>query len=279
MMSPFNIPSHTVHLFLCILIALLISFNKTKATPTFRDNQCPNTCSYTSKSTYESNLNKVFSSLSSDANNPNNNGFDYSKAGNTAPDIANGIYLCCGDLSNDDCQDCVATATKEAVQRCPNQKTAIIWYDECMLYYSNQTFTFSNVDQSVREIFYNTQTMTDTNHFKEVLEVVMNDIATRASSSESGKKFATRQANLSPFQRMYSLAQCTPDLSVSTCNTCLRDAISNLPICCDGRQGAIVWFPSCYVSYELYQFYQLTTTAPPPSSPGKPHLLSLVWIE
>ncbi|KAL7213404.1 hypothetical protein ACSBR2_016011 [Camellia fascicularis] len=252
-----------VLLFFCILSLLSL---RIKATPNFLYSNCPNTTTYTPNSTYKSNLNTIFSNLFSSSFNTNN-GFDYSKAGGTAPDIAYGLFLCRGDVSADICQDCVVTATNEVVQRCPASKVAISWYDECMLRYSNQSFTFSVSDEASLGYnkLLNTQNVTDQINFREVWGGVMDDIATRASNGESGKKFASREANFSVRQTLYSLAQCTPDLTVSDCNTCLRDAISNISICCDGSEGARVLFPSCNIRYELYPFYYFATTAPPPS--------------
>ncbi|KAL7244096.1 hypothetical protein ACSBR1_016348 [Camellia fascicularis] len=88
----------------------------------------------------------------------------------------------------------------------------------------------------------------------------MDDVATRASN-QSGKKFATREANLSVLQTLYCQAQCTLDLIVSDCNTCLRDAISKFASCCDGNMGARTLFPSCNIMYELYPFYNVSATA------------------
>ncbi|KAL7213420.1 hypothetical protein ACSBR2_016026 [Camellia fascicularis] len=157
-----------------------------------------------------------------------NNGFDYSKAGSTAPDIAYCLFLCRGDVSADICQDCVVSATNEVVQRCPTSKVVISW---------------------------NIQNVTDQIHFREAWGGVMDHVATRASNSESGKKFASREANFSVLQTLYSLAQCTPNLTT----------ISNISICCDGNKGARILFPSCNIRYELYPFYDFATTAPLPS--------------
>ena len=68
-------------------------------------------------------------------------------------------------------------------------------------------------------------------------------------------------------QTLYSLVQCTPDLSGTDCNNCLQDAIKILPSCCSGKQGGRIVFPSCNLRYELYQFYETVATVPPPS-PG-----------
>ncbi|CAL5344691.1 unnamed protein product [Camellia sinensis] len=250
-------------LFFCILICFLSL--RTKATPTFFDLMCPNTTTYTPNSTYQSNLDTLFSSLSSNST-TTTNGFSNSTAGLSPPDIAYGLFLCRGDVSTDVCQDCVSTATKEVVKKCPNSKDVIIWYDVCMLRYSNQSI-FSIADESVIFISDNTQKVTDPNRFDDVLGIIMHDIATRASNGVSGKKFATSEANFTSLQKVYGLAQCTPDLNAMECNKCLWECISNFPSCCDGKQGARILFPSCNARYELYRFYNAAGTAPAPPPP------------
>ncbi|KAE8715160.1 hypothetical protein F3Y22_tig00110186pilonHSYRG00076 [Hibiscus syriacus] len=68
------------------------------------------------------------------------------------------------------------------------------------------------------------------------------------------------------------------DLTTSDCNTRLRQAISDLPVCCDGKQGGRVLTPRCNIRYELYPFYNQSAVSlppppfvltPPPTSPGK----------
>ncbi|CAL5410961.1 unnamed protein product [Camellia sinensis] len=251
-------------LFFCILICFLSL--RTKATPTFFDLMCPNTTTYTPNSTYQSNLDTLFSSLSSNSTTTTTNGFSNSTAGLSPPDIAYGLFLCRGDVSTDVCQDCVSTATKEVVKKCPKSKDVIIWYDVCMLRYSNQSI-FSIADESVIFISDNTQKVTDPNRFDDVLGIIMHDIATRASNGVSGKKFATSEANFTSLQKVYGLAQCTPDLNAMECNKCLWECISNFPSCCDGKQGARILFPSCNARYELYRFYNAAGTAPAPPPP------------
>ncbi|KAL7213352.1 hypothetical protein ACSBR2_015966 [Camellia fascicularis] len=277
MITPFNIS--TIDLFLCIVFLLSL---KTKATPTYLAIHCPNT-TYTPNSTYQSNLNTLFSSLSSNST-TTTNGFSNSTAGLNPPDTAYGLFLCRGDVSTAVCQDCVSFATTDVVQKCPNSKVVTIWYDECMLRYSNQSI-FSISDQSVWVILNVKQSVADLTRFREVLGGVMDGIATQASNGGSVKKFATSQANFSSLQTLYGLGQCTPDLTVSDCNTCFRNGISNFPSCCDGNQGARVLFPSCNVRYEFYPFYNVTATATPPppppaaaSSPGKGGMSTQVLV-
>ncbi|KAH7837399.1 hypothetical protein Vadar_013398 [Vaccinium darrowii] len=238
------------------------------ADPTFLFLDCPNTTStYAPNSTYQTNLNTLFSVLSSNSN--ASNGFYNFTAGTSPPDVAYGLYLCRGDVSAAVCQDCVGFATTDVVKQCPTSKRATIWYDECMLRYSNQSI-FS-VPEIGGGVMWNLQNVTNVTRLNEVLGEVMDDIANRASSDDSGKKFATREVNYSLLQPMYGLAQCTPDLSDSQCYTCLRNCISEFPSCCNAKQGGRVLFHSCNVRYEMYPFYNVSFgAASPPPSPVLP---------
>ena len=51
--------------------------------------------------------------------------------------------------------------------------------------------------------------------------------------------FATKEAMFSSSLTLYSLVQCTPDLSSFDCNKCLEGAKANLPTYCSGKQGAM----------------------------------------
>jgi hypothetical protein len=58
-------------------------------------------------------------------------------------DTSNGIYglfLCRGDVNSTTCQSCVSYASQDIISRCPSTRTATIWFDECMLRYSNSNF-------------------------------------------------------------------------------------------------------------------------------------------
>ncbi|KAJ9169028.1 hypothetical protein P3X46_020498 [Hevea brasiliensis] len=237
--------------------------------PTYLYHFCSNTTTFTANSTYQANLNLLLSSLSSNSTG-NNTGF-YSTSTGRDPDDIYGLFLCRGDITSDACQTCVTLATTEIVQRCPVEKEAITWYDQCLLRYSNQSF-FSIMSEQPMVYMWNTQNITDQDRFNELLSNSMNDAATEAASASSGaKKFAVNESNFTAFQKLYNLAQCTPDISSSDCNRCLQVAISNLPSCCGGKQGGRVLSPSCNIRYEIYPFYNATTPrAPPPSPPVVP---------
>jgi hypothetical protein len=176
------------------------------------------------------------------------------------------IFLCRGDVSTEMCEKCVANATQLLVNKCSWERTAVVWYDECLVRYSNESI-FSTVAVRPRVSLLNTQNITEQDRFNQLLNKTMTELASQASNFPTGaKKFGTKEVNFSQFQNLYNLVQCTPDLSSADCNSCLQAAINRLPICCDGKQGGRVLFPSCNVRYELYQFYN-ESTAPAPA-PG-----------
>jgi hypothetical protein len=264
-----KMPSFKFLIFLSSLfvISLLSLASGNEAAPTYNFNFCSGTA-FTDNSTYQSDLDLVLSSLSSNATLVT--GFSNASAGEVS-----GLFLCRGDVNTRVCQDCVAYAAKEILQRCPFQFGAIIWYDECLLRYSNESI-FSTINywpgQSLSNLLFIQEA--EKERFIRLMDSTWNSLTTRASNSVTGKKFATEEvefnSSLAVSQTLYSLVQCTPDLSVSDCYNCLRVAIGNLPLYSDGRQGGRVLLPSCNIRLEVYPFYNFTaaSSAFPPLPPG-----------
>jgi hypothetical protein len=254
--------------FSTVLLSLLSLAIITQAQdPTFLYPNCPNTTTFTRNSTYQANLNLLLSSLSSNATRNNINGF-YNVSAGQDPDAVYGMFLCRGDVSNSVCRNCVNFAAKDVLERCPIEKVAMIWYDECELRYSNRNI-FSTVDQDFTLFMMSPNNVTvQPDRFNQLVATTINDIAARAASAPSGaKKFAVQQVNYTGIQKLYTLVQCTPDLSTPDCSRCLEGAISKLGNCCNRKQGGRVIFPSCNFRYELYEFYNATAAAeaaPPP---------------
>ncbi|XP_056158607.1 G-type lectin S-receptor-like serine/threonine-protein kinase At1g61370 isoform X3 [Syzygium oleosum] len=245
------------------LLFFFINFLGTESAPTFLRHYCPNTTLFTPNSTYQSNLNALLSSLSSAATD-NADGFANAIAGQNPPDQVYGIFLCRGDVDAATCSNCVATGKQDILQRCPNRRVSVIWYDECMLRYSDES-VYSVMEQVPSLTMYHTGNITYPTRFMQVLGETMETITARASVQKSGKKVAVAEANFTSLQKLYTLAQCTPDLVVSECNTCLRAAIAGLP---QGKQGGRLFTPSCSMRFELYQFYNASAMAallPPPN--------------
>nr|GMD91806.1 cysteine-rich receptor-like protein kinase 25 [Ipomoea batatas] len=111
-----------------------------------------------------------------------------------------------------------------------------------MLRYSEKSM-LGILDQSVWLAWRNDDNDTQPNTYMKLVGNLLDQIVSRASNG-SGKKFAVLEANFSPFERVYALGQCTPDLSNVDCQICFRNVIAMLPRCCYGAVGARAVFPS-----------------------------------
>ncbi|XP_060675531.1 cysteine-rich receptor-like protein kinase 25 [Ziziphus jujuba] len=241
---------------LVVAVSILSSYltMTTEATPTYHYHFCSNTTTFNLNSPYKSNLDIVLSNLSSNAAQESDFIFFRADAGdNGTSNYVYGIYLCRGDVNSAICHDCVLTSIEYARQKCSVEKEVIIWYDECMLRYSNQSFQ-STMSASPSFCMWNTQNATESDKFKQEVEKTMNECGSKAA--KSAKKFMVQEADISGFDTIYSLVQCTQDLSIHDCTKCLQYATSSFPPLLDGKEGARVFLPSCIIRYELYPFYE-----------------------
>ncbi|KAJ6767274.1 CYSTEINE-RICH REPEAT SECRETORY PROTEIN [Salix purpurea] len=228
--------------FVALLSLLSLATITQSQDPSFLYDVCNNETTYTSNSTYQANLNLLLSSLVSNATRNNLNGFYNSSVG-LDPDEVHGLFLCRGDVSKKCLPELCRLGCQIGNPTLP----------------SSESGHFMNI-------------ASEPGRFNRLVATTMNDTVTLATSATSGaKKFAVKEVYFNEFQNLYSLVQCTPDLSTSDCNRCLRIAISTLPSCCSQTPGARVLYPSCNVRYEIYEFYNTTAVAlesPPPPPPA-----------
>ncbi|XP_062163017.1 cysteine-rich receptor-like protein kinase 44 [Alnus glutinosa] len=225
---------------------------------------CSNTNTFTPNSTFQSNLAQLLSSLSSNAR--LEGGFYNNTVGQNTADAVYGLFLCRGDLDVQDCLDCVAGEIQDlSLQYCVKGKQAVIWYEECMVRYSDQYF-FSTMNTQPSRVQSSIDNISDPDRFIQLLMAMMNGLVSRVTNVGIGaKKFATKEANFSGSQILYTLEQCTPDLSSSDCSKCIQEGITLMQKCCSGYQGVRVMFPSCRIRYEMYQFYTMTNASTSPA--------------
>jgi len=232
------------------LLTLLVSLITTEAAPTYADHTCSNSSFFTPNSTNQANLNLLLSALSSNA----------TKAGQAPPDVVIGRLLCRADLTPDLCQNCISTAMTDIRNRCPSDKVGLIWYDECTLQYSNESYLNDQVP--FENLPTSTQNVLELDRFNALLSTTMKSLATRSANSQSDKKFGSAEVKFTGSQTLYCMVQCSPEMSADLCMRCLESAVGSLPQCCSGKQGGKVLLPSSNIRYELYPFYNLTAVSP-----------------
>ncbi|KAH0885228.1 hypothetical protein HID58_061324 [Brassica napus] len=236
--------------------------------PKFLKSSCPNTTTYSRNSTYYNNLTTLLYFLSSrNASHPT--GFQNATSGQ-GPDRVNGLFLCRGDVSLEDCRNCVTFSVKESLTRCPIQREVVLYYHKCMLRYANQDIFSTLQMEEAQTMFSNIIIPTNQQErFRELVLSMMNNAAAEAAASS--KKFGARETNYAAFQSVYGLVQCTPDLTTRDCSRCLETSINQLPTTSTGSR---ILFPSCNSRYESYPFFNKSAAStfslplPPPVSPG-----------
>ncbi|KAK2644372.1 hypothetical protein Ddye_019567 [Dipteronia dyeriana] len=250
-----------------MIFVLLLSLSSSMITftgaaePTYVNHACSDN-KFTRNSTYQSNMNTLLSSFPSNAS--RSNGFYKTTTGHD-PNRVYGLFQCRGDVTTTTCQDCVDFASTDTIQRCPDQKGNIIWYDECLLHYSDSSIIYTSGLNNGPLMANGTEVTIEPSRFHQLMLEIMREAATQAANDP--KRFATRKGNSTTSQPLYGLVQCTQDLSNTDCSRCLEESIANLRA---GRMGGRSLIPNCYSRYELYLFYNENMTAslppPPPSS-------------
>ncbi|KAF7116592.1 hypothetical protein RHSIM_RhsimUnG0023600 [Rhododendron simsii] len=208
---------------------------------------CSSSGNFAANGPYEANLNTLMSYLYLTAP---LTGFASGSVGQSY-NQANGLALCRGDVNTTDCRSCLAEAGSEIRTLCPYNEAAIIWYDECELKYSNLDF-FGKIDNENKFYMWNLKNVSDPIYFNENTKELLRKLAEEAYGSP--KMYASGELKIGEDEKLYGLVQCTRDLSSIDCKKCIDEAISELPSCCDGKEGGRVMGGSCNARYEIYPF-------------------------
>ncbi|KAJ0983295.1 hypothetical protein J5N97_011550 [Dioscorea zingiberensis] len=252
-------------LFLLSLIFLQVS--PSLSDPLYRS--CGST-KYTANSTYESNLLALLPSL---VYYGSDQGFYKNIVGRVLDQIY-ALSLCRGDTNTSSCWSCLDLARQNALQFCAYNKATIIYYDNCLLRYSNQNF-LNSTDNSDVILMLNIEDVTDPDNFIKLPSELVNRTFHYAAF-KSSQRFGTGEANFTDAEpKLYGLEQCSRDFSGDQCYNCLTGMLPVLQNIA-GKRGGRVIGSRCYFRYELYPFYEgesilqlpSSSSSPPPQSNG-----------
>ncbi|KAG8099775.1 hypothetical protein GUJ93_ZPchr0013g36451 [Zizania palustris] len=188
---------------------------------------CDTSSNYTANTTYQANIQRLSTTL------PNNTSSSRTLFANatlgTVPDIVYALALCRGDTNASTCGDCVATAFQDAQQLCPYNSEATVFYDFCVLRFSNKNFLASTTSGNGDVlILMNTQNVSaPPKVFDSAVSVLINATADYAASNSS-RRFGTGEEGFNG-TKIYGLAQCTPDMAPTDCRSCLDGIIQKMP--------------------------------------------------
>ncbi|KAH9302298.1 hypothetical protein KI387_013881, partial [Taxus chinensis] len=219
-------------------------------------------------STYSSNLEQVITDLF--RNTPKSSGFKTSTRGQS-PNQVYGLLQCIGNISAEKCSACSRKANDSIHIVCESDKGGRVWMDYCFLRYDNTNF-ISTLDNNT--LFYNTQEeVTDNvNSYSLTTSSLLSNLSDKAYNP-ANRLFAEGTAFYSTSKQVYGLVQCSRDLSIEDCRTCLSTAMEALKNCCSTIKGAQAMLGSCTARYDIEPFYDPADPAPPPptiSTPDSP---------
>ncbi|KAM0878623.1 hypothetical protein ACQ4PT_034753 [Festuca glaucescens] len=200
-----------------------------------------NTGDYTEGSAYQANIRVLASGFPKNASSSPAL-FTKGSAG-TAPDVVYALALCRGDTNASSCASCVAAAFRNAQQLCAFNRHATIAgaaaaFDAASGRLVNATADFAAKDPS--------------------------------------RRFGTGEEGFDEtYPKIYSLAQCTPDMTAAECQRCLRGIIGRFtPQYFVSQPGGRVFGVRCNFRFETYSFFsgrpllQLPGALPPATAPA-----------
>uniref|UniRef100_A0A0D3GS23 Uncharacterized protein n=1 Tax=Oryza barthii TaxID=65489 RepID=A0A0D3GS23_9ORYZ len=193
---------------------------------------------YTANSTYHANIQYLATSLPAYAS--SSPSLFASGSSGAPPDAIYALALCRGDTTNaSSCATCVAAAIQAAQKHCALVKTVTIYDDPCIVRFSSLVFPITPP--------YNTG-----------MFVAWDDNNVSAAAAASVRRFGTGALAVAGkvYPKIYSLAQCTPDMSADDCRSCLEDILVRMvPTYLAGRKGGRVVGVRCNFRFETYPFF------------------------
>ncbi|KAK1692061.1 hypothetical protein QYE76_008758 [Lolium multiflorum] len=177
-----------------------------------------------------------------------------------SPSTIYGLAQCRGDVTRQDCALCIAAAAREVASSCRGSADGRIFYDYCLLRYSDANF-IGLPDTGYTLILLNTQNATgvDLAAFDRAQAKLMSRVAAEAGQGAS-KGLARDTARLggggaAAKTTIYGLGWCTLDITAADCGLCVAQAVAELPNYCRYRRGCRVMYSSCIARYETYPFF------------------------
>ncbi|KAK1368441.1 hypothetical protein POM88_034533 [Heracleum sosnowskyi] len=135
----------------------------------------------TSNSIYKTNLDTAQATLFAAAN-ASNSGF-YNASVGEGPDQVNALVYCRDDVQPDICRSCVQDSMKKLRESCPSTKKAHIWYDECVLKYSNASI-FGTVQTLPLLSMKNLKNASDVDQFNKDLRYLLDNLKGQATQEK-----------------------------------------------------------------------------------------------
>ncbi|XP_042513865.1 plasmodesmata-located protein 2-like [Macadamia integrifolia] len=184
---------------------------------------------------YSQSLSALFSSLTAQAS---QEAFFKTSTGGSLLTIY-GLFQCRGDLSNNDCYNCVSKLPAMANRLCGNSVAARIQLYGCYMLYEVSGFP----DISGLQLLYKTcsSSQASGSGFVQLRDTAFSVLESGVASNNG---FYTTS-----YQSVYVLAQCEGDLGSADCGKCVQAAVQNAQAECGSSTSGQVYLQMCFISY------------------------------
>ncbi|KAK3127250.1 hypothetical protein QOZ80_7AG0570380 [Eleusine coracana subsp. coracana] len=225
------------------------------------DKSCDTSGNYTRNSPYQANVQRLASTLPRKASSSPTL-FATSQTG-AIPDVVYALALCRGDVNASTCESCVAAAFQDAQNLCAFNQDTTVFYDLCLLRYSNKNFLTFPISDGRGDfmILSSKQNVTSpVRVFDAAIAVLLNATADYAAKANNSMRFGSGVEEFQTFDgqnpRIYGLAQCTPDMAPADCRTCLAGILSTTLSSFSGKTGGRILTLRCNYRYDQDAFFR-----------------------
>ncbi|KAJ8527207.1 hypothetical protein K7X08_029684 [Anisodus acutangulus] len=227
-----------IFLFLSSLFSILDSSSSNELT-NFVYKGCANQKFNDPSGVYSQTLNTLFNTLISQSS---TNKFYKTTTGN-GNSVISGLFQCRGDLSNDNCNQCIKKIPNMSLKQCGQSIAARIQLNGCYLRYEIVGFQPIGPTELLFKVCGSGQ-VSETG-FGDRLDTALGEIAKGVSGS--GNDFYA-----GGYQSVYVLGQCEGDLSNVDCVDCVKNGAGKAKSECGNSISAQIYLQQCYISYSYY---------------------------
>ncbi|WVZ66195.1 hypothetical protein U9M48_015453 [Paspalum notatum var. saurae] len=217
---------------------------------------CGASNSFEANSSYQANLNLLATKLPKNAS-ASPTLYATAVVG-VVPEQVWAMGLCRGDTNASSCLNCLTQAFQDLTNDCSYYKDATIYYDPCILHYSDvHTLAVDDTGPAMDTfvVSNNNNVTSDPTRFMSLLAALMNATVEHAANN-STRRFATGEADFNKeFPKVYTLAQCVPELTPAQCGKCLAGIVASDLGVFESNIGGRVLGVNCSYRYETAPFF------------------------
>ncbi|RLN00924.1 hypothetical protein C2845_PM06G10610 [Panicum miliaceum] len=228
---------------------------------------------YTESSAYQANIRRLAAALPGRAS--SSPALFATGSAGAAPDAAYALALCRGDTNASSCARCLAAAFQDAQQLCAPSRGATMFDDPCILRYADWDFLSNATDNRGVMVAWSFDNVTAQAAlaFDAASGRLVNATADHAAA-DPARRFGTGEVAFDEtYPKIYSLAQCSPDMTAADCRACLGSIIRRFtPTYFTGKHGGRVFGVRCSFRFETNPFFFGRAQLQLPGPPGPPQV-------